>query len=72
MESSLHQVADKFSLLKVFTVITGERDRAGIFLSVLGEESEVGVETASEPREAHDIVLSPGLPAGSQGVSDEA
>ena len=72
MESSLHQVADKFSLLKVFTVITGERDRAGEFLSVLGEESEVGVETASEPGESHHIVLSPGLSAGSQRVPDEA
>ena len=69
MESSLHQVADKFSLLKVFTVITGERDRAGEFLSVLGEESEVGVETASEPGGSHHIVLSP---AGSQRVPEEA
>jgi len=41
-------------------------------LSVLREESEEGVETASKPGEAHHIVLSPGLPAGSEGVSDEA
>ena len=42
------------------------------FLSVLREESEERVETASEPGEAHDVVLSPGLPAGSQGVPDKA
>ena len=55
----------------MFTVITGERE-TGTFLSVLGEESEVGVETASEPGESHHIVLSPGLSAGSQRVPDEA
>ena len=71
MESSLHQVADKFSLLSFYSNYWREERQYGD-ISVLREESEEGVETASKPGEADDIVLSPGLPAGSERVPDKA
>ena len=72
MESSLHQVADKFSLLSFYSNYWGRQCDGSSALSVLWEESEEGVETASKPGEADDIVLSPGLPAGSERVPDKA
>ena len=71
MESSLHQVADKFSLLSFYSNYWREERQCGD-ISVLREESEEGVETASKPGEADDIVLSPGLPAGSERVPDKS